>query len=148
MDLSNLKPAKGSKKEKRIRKRYRAPEMAVHQQVAIKVPSHDPVIQRNWAMKAARCALVSRVPIRGFTNFNRKEYKGINLDVLQNSWKMKNIIVKILEVLIRSGFISKNDRIKILGRGELKDKLEISAHGFSATAKKAIEDLGGLANII
>ena len=93
-------------------------------------------------------SLVRRVPKWGFTNFNRKEYKGINLDILQRIVDKEGVTVITPEVLVKSGYTSKNDLIKILGRGELKAKMEITAHGFSATAKKTIEELGGTANII
>ena len=92
--------------------------------------------------------MVRRVPKFGFKNFNRVEYKGINLDVLQQIAEKNEIAVITREVLIQSGYVSKNDRIKILGRGELKAKLEITVHAFSATARKAIEELGGVANIL
>ena len=93
-------------------------------------------------------SLVRRVPKFGFKNFNRVEYKGINLDVLQQIAEKKEITVITREVLIQSGYVSKNDRIKILGRGELSAKLEITVHAFSATARKAIEELGGVANTL
>jgi large subunit ribosomal protein L15 len=92
--------------------------------------------------------LARRLPKFGFKNFNRKEYKGINLDVLQQIVDKQSVGIITREVFIKSGYASKNDLIKILGRGELKAKLEVSAHAFSATAKKAIEELGGTTNII
>jgi large subunit ribosomal protein L15 len=93
-------------------------------------------------------SLVRRVPKFGFKNFNRVEYKGINLDVLQQLAEKTSVTVITREVLIQSGLVSKNDRIKILGRGELKARLDITVHAFSATAKKAIEELGGVANTL
>ena len=92
--------------------------------------------------------LARRVPKFGFKNFNRVEYKGINLDTLQQLSEKKNTLAITVETLIEARFISKRDKVKILGRGELKAKLEVTAHAFSATAKKAIEDLGGIANTI
>jgi large subunit ribosomal protein L15 len=91
--------------------------------------------------------LARRVPKFGFKNFNRVEYKGINLDVLQKLAEKLNLSEITPEVLIKSGYVSKKDRIKILGRGELKTKLDVTAHGYSVTARKAIEDMGGVANI-
>jgi large subunit ribosomal protein L15 len=93
-------------------------------------------------------SLVRRVPKFGFKNFNRVEYKGINLDVLQQLAEKKGLSVINQAILIENGYASKNDRIKILGRGELKVKLDVTVHGFSATAKKAIEELGGVANTL
>ena len=85
-----------------------------------------------------------RVPKFGFRNINRKEYCGINLDVLQgmvDNGRIKDTVN--LDVLIENGLAGKNDLVKILGRGELKAKLNITAHKFTASAKEAIEKAGG-----
>jgi len=103
---------------------------------------------KKLGYEGGQMSLVRRVPKFGFKNFNRVEYKGINLDVLQQIAEKKNLEVITPEVFVESGYASKKDLIKILGRGELKAKLEITAHGFSATAKKAIEELGGIAHKI
>ena len=92
--------------------------------------------------------LARRVPKFGFTNFSRVEYKGINLDVIQQISEKQGLTIITPEVLVKSGYVSRRDRIKILGRGVLKSKLEITAHSFSASAKKAIEETGGSANTI
>ena len=92
--------------------------------------------------------LARRLPKFGFKNFNRVEYKGINLDVLQSISDKQGLTVINQEVLAKSGYVSKNDRIKILGRGELKAKLEVTVHAYSAAAKKAIEETGGIANTL
>ena len=89
-----------------------------------------------------------RVPKFGFKNFNRKEYSGINIDVLQKLAETKNLQVIDIDVLKENGLISKNDLVKILGRGELKAKLEVKAHAFTQTAIKAIEANGGVATTI
>ena len=89
--------------------------------------------------------LQRRLPKFGFTNPNRVEYKGVNLDVLQTlaeSTKAKKIDCQLL---IDNGIINKNDIVKILGRGELKAKVEVEVHKFSATASNAIEAAGGKA---
>jgi large subunit ribosomal protein L15 len=148
MDLSNLKPAKGStKKEKRIGRG----EGSGHGGTSTR--GHKGAKSRSGYSKklgfeGGQMPLVRRVPKFGFKNFNRKEFKGINLDVLQQIAEKKSLTAITVDVLIESGYASKNDRIKILGRGELKAKLEITAHQFSATAKKAIEEMGGVANTI
>ena len=92
--------------------------------------------------------LFRRVPKFGFKNINRKEYQGVNLDSLQKLADEKKITVIDQTVLIENGLADKNDLIKILGRGELKAKLEVSAHAFTKSAKAAIEAQGGQANII
>ncbi|MDG1213499.1 MAG: uL15 family ribosomal protein, partial [Flavobacteriaceae bacterium] len=88
--------------------------------------------------------LQRRVPKFGFKNINRKEYAGINLDKLQ--LLVDNGVIKdtvSLEVLITNRVVGKNDLVKILGGGELKAKLSVTAHKFTATAKAAIEAAGG-----
>jgi large subunit ribosomal protein L15 len=92
--------------------------------------------------------LQRRVPKFGFKNINRVEYKGINLDTIQiliDKNKPKTITTQLL---VENGLANKKDLIKILGRGELKSKINISAHGFSSKAKSIIEDLGGKIEII
>jgi large subunit ribosomal protein L15 len=88
--------------------------------------------------------LQRRVPKFGFKNINRKEYAGINLDKLQ--LLVDNGVIKdtvSLEALITNRVVGKNDLVKILGGGELKAKLSVTAHKFTATAKAAIEAVGG-----
>ena len=92
--------------------------------------------------------LQRRVPKYGFKNINRVEYKGINLDTLQGIVEKHKLKTVTLETIVENGLANKKDLIKILGRGELKTKVNISAHGFSAKAKSTIEDLGGKAELI
>ena len=92
--------------------------------------------------------LQRRVPKFGFTNPNRVEYKGINLDTLQmlvESKKIKSTIV--FQDLIDNGLVGKKELVKILGRGELSVKLDITAHAFSKSAVAAIQAKGGSATI-
>ena len=92
--------------------------------------------------------LYRRVPKFGFKNINRVEYVGINIDVLNNLHETKNIENFDLEVLRQNGLLSKKDKVKILGRGELNAKINVTAHAFTATAKKAIEEKGGVVTVI
>jgi large subunit ribosomal protein L15 len=88
--------------------------------------------------------LQRRVPKFGFTNINRKEYQGINLDKLQalvDSGKITDTVN--LDILVANRLATKNDLVKILGGGELKTKLNITVHKFTASAKAAIEAAGG-----
>ncbi|MEP3923499.1 uL15m family ribosomal protein, partial [Nonlabens ulvanivorans] len=90
-----------------------------------------------------------RVPKFGFTNINRKEYAGVNIDVLQayvDEGRLSDVIT--IENLIEERLVDKNDLVKILGRGELKATINISAHKFTATAKAAIEKAGGQAQTL
>ena len=84
-----------------------------------------------------------RVPKVGFKNPNRVEYVGVNLDVLQALTEKYSLSTVNFDILKEHGLASRNDLIKILGRGELKAKLEVTAHAFTATAQKAIEAAGG-----
>ena len=89
------------------------------------------------------------MPKFGFTSPNRVEYNGVNLDTIENLFINKKLKSKITkEDLINNGLVQKNDLVKILGRGKLTQKLNITAHAFSQTAKSAIEKLGGTVNII
>jgi large subunit ribosomal protein L15 len=92
--------------------------------------------------------LQRRVPKFGFKSFNRVEYKPVNLDTLQSLAEQYSIDLINMETLVSHGIASKNDKIKILGGGELKAKLDVSAHRFSATAVASIESLGGSVNQI
>ena len=148
MDLSNLKPAKGSiKKEKRIGRGQGSGHGGTSTRGHKGAKSRSGY-SKKLGYEGGQMSLVRRVPKFGFKNFNRVEYKGINLDVLQQLAEKKGLSVINHEVLVENGYASKNDLIKILGRGELKSKLEVTVHGFSASAKKAIEDNGGVANTL
>jgi large subunit ribosomal protein L15 len=92
--------------------------------------------------------LQRRVPKFGFKNNNKIYYKGVNLDVLEGLAAEKKGSDISLKFLIERGIVSKNDKVKVLGRGELKSKISVEAHAFSATATKAIENVGGTATIV
>ncbi|GAA4846055.1 50S ribosomal protein L15 [Algivirga pacifica] len=92
--------------------------------------------------------LYRRVPKFGFKNPFRVEYTPVNLDTLQKIAEAKGITAFTQEELVNLGLVNKNDKIKVLGRGELKASLEVSAHAFSASAKAAIEQAGGKANTL
>ena len=92
--------------------------------------------------------LQRRVPKFGFKNINRVEYRGINLDVLQRLSETKGLTAIDNAALVANGLASKNDLIKIMGRGELTAKLEVTANWFTKTAKAAIEAKGGNATIV
>ena len=87
--------------------------------------------------------LQRRVPKVGFNPINRTEYVSINLDALQALSEKYNLTTIDFDTFREHGLASKNDLIKVLGRGELKVKLDVTAHAFSATAQKAIEAVGG-----
>ena len=89
--------------------------------------------------------LQRRLPKFGFNNISRKEYRGINLDTIQALVDTKNLTEVTKEVLVQNGLSSKNDLVKILGRGELKSAVSISAHKFTKSAEEAISKAGGKA---
>jgi large subunit ribosomal protein L15 len=146
MDLSNLKPAKGStKKPKRIGRGEGSGKGGTSTRGHKGAQSRSGY-SRKPGYEGGQMPLARRVPKFGFKNFNRVEYKGINVDVLQAlSAKVSDGIITP-DVLIHYGYISKKDRVKILGRGELTVKLDVTAHAFSKTAQRLIEEQGGSVN--
>ena len=89
--------------------------------------------------------LQRRLPKFGFNNVNRKEYRGINIDTLQLLADSKNITEITQDVLVENGLAKKNEIVKIMGRGELKSGVSVSAHKFTKSAKEAISKAGGKA---
>lgn len=92
--------------------------------------------------------LYRRIPKFGFKNNNRVEFTPINIDRIQELVDAKGLKTFDINIFIDNGLAGKNDRIKILGRGEIKTAVDIKAHAFSATAAKAIEAVGGTATIL
>ena len=89
--------------------------------------------------------LQRRLPKFGFNNINRKEYRAINLDTIQALVDAKNLSEVTKEVLVENGLSSKNELVKIMGRGELKSSVSISANKFTKSAEEAISKAGGKA---
>ncbi|MEJ6749454.1 MAG: 50S ribosomal protein L15 [Flavobacteriales bacterium] len=149
MELHNLKPAEGSiKKGKRIGRGEGSKRGGTSTRGHNGQKSRSGYSKKS-GFEGGQQPLQRRVPKFGFTNPNRVEYLGINLDRLQEvitNKKIKGAITK--EVLISNGMAYKNDLIKILGRGELTSKIDITVDAYSASAKEAIEKVGGIANII
>lgn len=149
MNLSNLKPAEGSVKSKKGRVgRGQGSGKGGTATRGHKGAKSRSGYSKKIGFEGGQMPLQRRVPKFGFTNFTRKEYHGINLDVLQGLVDRKKVSEITLDVLIENGLASKNDLIKILGRGELKTKLDVTAHAFSASAKASIESNGGKANTL
>ena len=143
MDLSNLKPAKGSiHKEKRIGRGQGSGKGGTSTR-GHKGQKSRSGYSRKVGFEGGQMPLQRRVPKFGFTNINRKEYKGINIGILQNLADKKGITEINPEVLRSVGLASKNTLIKILGNGELKAKLDVKAHAFSKVAQEAIEAAKG-----
>ena len=143
MDLSNLKPAEGATHS---RKRVGRGEGSGHGGTSTrghKGAQSRSGYSRKIGFEGGQMPLQRRVPKFGFNSPNRVEYKGVNLDTLQALVEKlgKNTILP--QDIIDNGFAGKHDLIKILGRGELSAKVEISAHKFSKSAQAAIEAAGG-----
>jgi len=145
MNLSNLKPAEGS--VNRDGKRVGRGQGSGKGGTATR--GHKGAKSRSGYSKkigfeGGQMPLQRRVPKFGFTNINRKEHQGINLDKLQELVDKKVIKDAVtFENLVENGLVRKNDLVKILGGGELKASLKVSVHKFTATAKAAIEAAGG-----
>ncbi len=145
MDLSNLKPEKGSVKNRKRIGRGQGSGKGGTSTRGNKGAQSRSGYKHKIGFEGGQMPLHRRVPKYGFKNINRKEYRGINIDVLQKLADTKALTTINLDVLVENGLASKNDLIKILGRGKLTAKLEVKAHSFSANAKKTIESQGGIA---
>lgn len=143
MDLSKLKPAEGAtKKEKRIGRGQGSGRGGTSTK-GHKGQKAQAGYNHKRGFEGGQTTLTRRLPKFGFTNPTRVEYKGINLDAIQTLADAKKLTTIDPEVLYANGLIAKKDKLKVLGRGELKSALNITAHAFSATAKAAIEANGG-----
>jgi large subunit ribosomal protein L15 len=145
MDLSNLKPAKGSVKNqgKRIGRGQGSGKGGTATRGHNGAKSRSGY-SKKLGFEGGQMPLQRRVTKLGFTNINRVEYQGVNLDKLQELVENKKIKDTVdFQTLVDLGLAGKNEVVKILGRGELKSKLTVTAHKFTATAKAAIEAVGG-----
>lgn len=143
MNLSNLQPADGSTKN---RKRIGRGQGSGHGGTSTrghKGAQSRSGYSRKIGFEGGQMPLQRRVPKFGFNNINRIEYKAVNLSTIQTLAEAKNLSVVTPEVLIEAGLIGKRDLVKILGNGELKAKLNVSAHAFSKSAIAAIEKAEG-----
>ncbi|MBK7030514.1 MAG: 50S ribosomal protein L15 [Bacteroidales bacterium] len=148
MDLSNLKPATGSVKTNKRLGRGQGSGRGGTSTRGHKGAKSRSGYSRKIGFEGGQMPLYRRVPKSGFKNINRVEYSGINIDVVQKLAEEKGLTVISPEVLIENGLLAKRDLLKVLGRGELKLKLDITAHAFSAKAIQAIESVGGTATKI
>ncbi len=139
MDLSNLKPAKGSiKSDKRIGRGQGTGRGGTSTRGHKGAKSRSGY-SRKFGFEGGQMPLQRRVPKFGFKNINRVEYRAINIEVLQVLADKSDVTVIDPEFLISAGMAGKNDRVKILGNGTLTSKLEVKAHAFSKSAVEAIE---------
>ncbi len=143
MELHNLKPAPGStKKTKRIGRG----QGSGHGGTSTRGHKGDRArsgSKQKIGFEGGQMPLQRRIPKFGFNNINRVEYVGINLDALQMLVDTYQVSFIDLAVLRQHGLAHSKKPVKILGRGELKSKINVKANAFSASAKSAIETLGG-----
>ncbi|GAB4256654.1 MAG: 50S ribosomal protein L15 [Vicingaceae bacterium] len=148
MKLSTLKPAEGSVKQRKRVGRGQGSGRGGTSTRGHKGAKSRSGYSKKIGFEGGQMPLQRRVPKFGFKNINRKEYRAVNLDVLQQLVDNKKVSEVTPETLVANGLASKNDLIKILGRGELNAKLTIKAHAFSKSAKEAIEKAGGEASTL
>ena len=148
MKLSSLTPAEGSVKNNFRRGRGQGSGGGGTATQGHKGAQSRSGNKKKRGFEGGQMPLQRRVPKFGFKNVNRIDHKGVNLDAIQKLVDNKNITDITRDVLLANGLASKNDLIKIMGRGELKSKVNIKVHAFTATAKAAIESKGGVATEI
>ncbi|MBK8880948.1 MAG: 50S ribosomal protein L15 [Bacteroidales bacterium] len=148
MDLSNLRPAKGSvKKGKRLGRGQGSGKGGTSTRGHKGAKSRSGY-SKKVGFEGGQMPLQRRLPKFGFKNINRKEYKGINISTLQTLAESNNLEKIDFEILVLAGLVSKNSHVKILGKGTLEKKLEVHAHAFSKSAIEAIEAKKGTAVIL
>ena len=148
MELNNLKPAKGSTQYNKRRGRGEGSGLGDTAGRGHKGAQSRSGYSKKIGFEGGQMPLQRRVPKYGFKNRNRKEYKSINLGTLQQLVENNNLEEVTPETLKNFGLVGKSDLIKILGKGELKSKISVKAHAFSATAKEAIESVQGTAETL
>lgn len=145
MDLSNLKPAEGSVKIRKRVGRGAGSGLGGTSTRGHKGAKSRSGYSKKIGFEGGQMPMQRRLPKYGFNNINRVEYKAINLSTLQALATEKKLDKIGIEELVAAGYISGKSLVKILAKGELTSKIEVTAHAFSAAAKEAIEKAGGSA---
>ncbi len=143
MDLSSLKPAEGSVKIRKRVGRGAGSGLGGTSTRGHKGAKSRSGYKKKIGFEGGQMPMQRRLPKFGFKNFNKVEYKAINLSTLQSIAEAKKLEKIGLAELIEAGFVSSKALVKILAKGTLTAKLEVSANAFSAAAKEAIEKAGG-----
>ncbi|MFN7493377.1 MAG: 50S ribosomal protein L15 [Cyclobacteriaceae bacterium] len=147
MKLHTLKPAEGSvKTNKRLGRGQGSGGSTAgrgHKGAQSRSGYH-----KKFGFEGGQMPLQRRVPKFGFKNNDKVYFKAINLDALQELAQKTNASALNIQLMVENGIVGKNDKVKILGRGELKAKVNVEAHAFSTTATKAIETVGGTATTV
>jgi|SRR5688572_21102268 large subunit ribosomal protein L15 len=148
MKLHNLRPAQGAvHKEKRLG-RGEASGKGGTSTKGNKGQQARAGYQRKMAHEGGQMPIQRRIPKRGFKNINRVEYKVFNLGQIEQLIEKYGLQEFTLENLFTNGLVSQNDKVKILGNGELKSKLAFRVNAMSAKAKESIESVGGTVEIV
>jgi len=145
MNLSNLRPAKGSVRERKRVGRGQGSGMGGTSTRGHKGAQSRSGYSRKVHFEGGQMPLQRRVPKFGFKNANRVEYKPLNLDSIQALADQTSVTVIDFDFMLQHGLVSKKDLVKVLSRGDVTGAIEIHAHAFSASAKEAIEKAGGKA---
>ncbi len=145
INLSSLKPAAGSTKNSKRIGRGQGSGRGGTSTKGHKGAQSRSGYSAKRGFEGGQMPLQRRVPKFGFKNINRVEYKGINLDTVQNLADNTKATVVDFNLLFEHGLVSKKDLVKILNRGAINSSLEIKAHAFSASAISSIEKAGGKA---
>jgi large subunit ribosomal protein L15 len=148
MKLNALKPASGSVKTNYRRGRGQGSGGGGTATRGHKGAQSRSGYSSKRGFEGGQMPLQRRLPKFGFKNINRIEYHGVNLDTIQALADKHKLSAIDFDTFVKNGLANKNQLVKILGRGELKGKIEIKAHAFTASAKKAIEEKGGVATEI
>jgi large subunit ribosomal protein L15 len=143
MNLSTLRPAEGSVKDRKRIGRGTGSGRGGTSTRGHKGAKSRSGYSKKAGFEGGQMPLQRRVPKFGFKNFNRVEFAGVNLDVIQSLVERDNATTIDFAYLKAHGLVSKNDKIKVLGRGELKSTVDVHAHAFSKSAIAAIENAGG-----
>lgn len=145
MNLNNIRPAKGSTHSTKRIGRGQGSGKGGTAGKGHNGQQARAGYSQKIGFEGGQMPLQRRLPKFGFTNVNRKEYRAINIDTLQNLADSKNITEITKEILVENGLAKKNEIVKIMGRGELKTGVSVSAHKFTKSAEEAISKAGGKA---
>ena len=143
MELNNLKPAKGSTHHDKRVGRGAGSGHGGYSTRGLKGAKSRSGYSRKLGFEGGPMPLQRRLPKFGFKNLKRVEYKPINLSTLEELAAKKELATINIDTLIGAGFISSNDRVKILGNGSVSKALTVTAHAFSKSAEAAIVAAGG-----
>ena len=143
MELNNLKPAKGSTQHDKRVGRGAGSGHGRYSTRGMKGAKSRSGYSQKLGFEGGQMPLQRRLPKFGFKNLKRVEYKPINLSTLEELASKKELTVINVETLVAAGFISGNDRVKILGNGSVTKALNVTAHAFSQSAEAAIVAAGG-----